>query len=96
MTGISKDTLKTQRWRQKRILFIQELKNKPCTDCKQVYPYYVMDFDHVRGEKLFGISSSIQNPVSMARLLAELDKCELVCSNCHRVRTHVRKYGIVA
>ena len=29
----------------------------PCTDCNNYYPYYVMDFDHVIGEKYFGIAN---------------------------------------
>ena len=45
-----------------------------------------MDFDHVRG-KTAGISRLLQANVSMTRLLAEIAKCDLVCSNCHRIRT---------
>ena len=60
----------------------------PCTDCGFKYPYYVMDFDHIpdRGEKLKVMSRR----TSLAIQLAEIDKCELVCSNCHRKRTFER------
>jgi len=91
MTYTNKNTLKTQRWRKKRQLFIQELKeSSPCVDCVTRYPYYVMDYDHCRGEKLFEIADSIKNPVSMERLLAEIAKCDLICANCHRIRTFKR------
>jgi hypothetical protein len=70
--------------------YIKHLKDSPCADCGVRYPYYVMDFDHVNGEKDRDISRLANAPVSLPRLIAELDKCELVCSNCHRERTHVR------
>jgi hypothetical protein len=44
-----------------------------------------MDFDHVRGEKLFGIAVNMN--ISWERLEAEIAKCEIVCANCHRIRT---------
>lgn len=63
-----------------------EAKSRPCMDCGASYPYYVMDFDHVRGTKAFNISRTVgQSPES---LRAEIAKCDLVCSNCHRLRTH--------
>ena len=66
---------------------IRELKSKPCTDCKIQYPWYVMDFDHVRGVKKFNISIAIGRRLSVSSILEEVKKCDLVCSNCHRERT---------
>jgi ABC-type Zn2+ transport system substrate-binding protein/surface adhesin len=68
---------------------IQKIKSVPCADCHRWYPSFVMDFDHVRGKKEFTISDEIsQHKPSMERLLAEIAKCDIVCSNCHRIRTH--------
>jgi hypothetical protein len=67
--------------------WVRKLKNKPCMDCGSKYPYYVMDFDH-RENKEFGISWCVKNGFSKERILAEMSKCDLVCSNCHRERTH--------
>lgn len=61
-------------------------KERPCADCGVTYPYYVMDFDHVDGEKVMMISDLV-NFGGTAKLLAELAKCDVVCSNCHRERT---------
>lgn len=61
-----------------------------CLDCEIVYPYYIFDFDHVRGKKTFNISEAGSRGVSMSRLREELDKCDLVCANCHRERTQSR------
>lgn len=69
---------------------IKELKNVPCSDCNVRYPWYVMEFDHIRGEKLFNIGAK-GHSVSKDRLLKEIKKCEVVCSNCHSARTYERR-----
>ena len=79
-----RDTLR--RW-------VYDLKNNtPCTDCGIQYPYYVTDFDHIeeRGVKLNTISKLI-NMGSTIQVKRELEKCDLVCANCHRIRTYNRR-----
>jgi lysyl-tRNA synthetase class I len=49
-----------------------------------------MDFDHVRGVKHKNVAELI-NTLSKKKIDEELAKCEIVCSNCHRIRTHMRK-----
>jgi hypothetical protein len=71
--------------------WLNELKNKPCADCNKSYPYYVMDFDHVTGIKIFNIANARQKIWSKDKVLKEINKCELVCANCHRERTYKRK-----
>jgi hypothetical protein len=69
-------------------VFVAELKrDKPCADCGKVFALEAMDFDHVRGEKKFNISAAGGTHKSRKRILAEIAKCDLVCANCHRVRT---------
>lgn len=68
--------------------FIDSLKDNPCTDCNQKFPPCVMDFDH-RTNKKFGIADSTCR--SKEQIMAEVEKCELVCANCHRIRTHKDK-----
>lgn len=54
------------------------------------YPPCVMDFDHLPGAvKSFGLGSA--KAKGTAAILAEIDKCEVVCANCHRLRTWVRR-----
>lgn len=78
---------------RRRVLckYVQEVKKQRCADCKLQYPYYVMEFDHVRGKKEGNVASLVREVVSMARLQAEIAKCEVVCANCHRERTWQRK-----
>ena len=49
-----------------------------------------MDFDHVRGRKQANVAELI-NTLSKKRIDEEISKCEIVCSNCHRIRTHDRR-----
>jgi len=65
---------------------------RPCTDCGRFYPFYVMEFDHhTNGNKILKISA-IQYYLNWERIEEEIAKCDLVCSNCHRERTHKRGY----
>lgn len=70
-------------------LMIELKDGKPCSDCRVSYPWYVLDFDHVRGRKRFGIAGSATR--LRKQVLAELKKCDLVCANCHRKRTFERR-----
>lgn len=73
--------------------WLQDLKEQtPCADCGLYYPWYVMDFDHV-GKKTAEISD-LRHRATKERILREIAQCQLVCSNCHRIRTHKRKQYI--
>lgn len=67
---------------------MQEQKNKPCYDCGGRFPPECMDFDHVRGEKSFSVGTGRTR--SQEALTLEIAKCDIVCANCHRIRTKVR------
>tara|TARA_S200002703_G_scaffold96756_1_gene83606 strand:- start:930 stop:1259 length:330 start_codon:yes stop_codon:yes gene_type:complete len=71
---------------------LQELKSKPCTDCNKTFPHYVMEFDHVpeRGKKLKDIGKMTNRSINAPTFKAELAKCDLVCANCHKIRTYER------
>lgn len=65
-----------------------------CVDCGFNEFSEALDFDHLPGEeKLFGIGSSL-NTASWKRIEAEIAKCEVVCSNCHRKRTAERREAL--
>jgi hypothetical protein len=68
--------------------YIRQKKAKPCTDCGIEYPYYVMQFDHLRDKKYH--ISNLVNSNNLKKLEDELAKCEVVCANCHAVRTFHR------
>ena len=92
----NKDIYKARRVAQKARIraYMIERKKAPCTDCGVQYPHYVMDWDHV-GIKTTEPGQMANNGWGIERIEKELAECELVCSNCHRVRTHERRIGIV-
>lgn len=65
--------------------------DNPCMDCGRYFHFAVMDFDHARSNKEFQISTARSFAVSQEELMEELYKCDLVCSNCHRLRTYLRR-----
>jgi hypothetical protein len=78
-----------ERYQDRRAL-LDALKDFPCADCGNRFPPVCMDFDHRPGEvKLFNIGRNMHSR-KWAETLAEIDKCDLVCANCHRIRTHSR------
>lgn len=71
---------------------VWKLKEAPCVDCRGVFPPEAMDFDHVRGIKFKSISDLLH--FTRERMLEEIEKCELVCANCHRVRSKQRQNNV--
>lgn len=63
----------------------------PCIDCGQYYNSCVMDFDHRDPSTKTGVVAWLLTRTP-ARIWDEIAKCDLVCANCHRVRTHVRAH----
>lgn len=77
--------------RRKRIKYIRKLKVRSgCIDCKQhfVKHPYVLEFDHIKGKKRFGIIVGIVKGYSLKRIKQEIKKCVVRCANCHRIKTH--------
>ena len=67
----------------------------PCMDCDGVFDWCAMDFDHRPEEtKLFQIASFGSRkftPENLATVEKEIAKCDIICSNCHRVRTFITR-----
>ncbi len=65
------------------------LEGKSCQDCPESNPI-VLEFDHVRGVKLAGVTVLANRNSSWEKIQKEIQKCEVVCANCHRKRTAER------
>lgn len=78
-------SVKKEYVRKKQEFVYDYLLEHPCVDCGECNPI-VLEFDHVRGYKLFDISYAIQSS-SLEKLIEEIRKCEVRCSNCHAKRT---------
>jgi hypothetical protein len=85
---ISRARRRTRQQRANRLHFLVEyFKSHPCVDCGETDPM-VLEFDHLR-DKEFDIGHEfIWRP--WETLLAEIEKCDVVCANCHRRRTAQR------
>jgi hypothetical protein len=79
-----------EKQRNQRLLnyaFMDAEKARGCLVCGE-RDWRVLQFDHVRG-KTASIAAYAQN--STVVFLAELDRCDVVCANCHARRTHERR-----
>lgn len=81
--------------RQSNREFIKSHKDRPCADCGGIFPVCCMDFHHVdkatkgvRVKRNGKAMTEILSGCSRARILEELDKCVVLCANCHRIRHH--------
>lgn len=89
-TSPRRRAVREERYRAVRA-WLWGLKRKPCTDCGGVFHPVAMQFDHLPGtEKRFEVSLGAAQRAK-ADVLAELAKCELVCANCHAIRTWSRQ-----
>lgn len=75
-------------WHYERKAQLVAYKGGICADCKGVFPQCCYDFDHKDPlNKSFNIGEAASRGTSMSDLMIEADKCDLVCANCHRIRT---------
>ena len=76
--------------------YVREYKEThPCEDCGQYYAWWILQFDHLpEFEKLFNISQYKTFTLNLDVIKEEMDKCHLVCANCHAHRTHLRRNNI--
>ena len=61
-----------------------------CKDCGYNKSPYALQFDHTGDDKKDSVSNLIRSDYSWSTIKAEISKCEIVCANCHAVRTKAR------
>lgn len=84
---------KRTRQRELRAWYLDLKRNKPCADCGKVFLPSAMTWDHLPGSrKITEVSTLVLNRHCSKRVvLAEIAKCELVCANCHAIRSEKRR-----
>lgn len=92
-----KDEVKFRREAQRTLnrQYIKDylIDNGTCVDCG-TSDKRVLEFDHVRGIKRNNISSMVNGAYSLESLKIEIQKCEVRCANCHRIRTRETLWGV--
>jgi hypothetical protein len=83
----NKDSEKKHVFRRKKeiLLWFENYKNNlPCDICKENHPA-TLDFHHKeKNTKEFGINVLVHQGYSLEKIKRELEKCQVLCSNCHR------------
>ena len=73
---------------------LRDLRRVPCADCGRRFKPHQMDFDHRDpSTKGFNVMTGRAMLMSTKRVLAEVAKCDIVCANCHQIRTQEARDG---
>lgn len=68
-----------------RAFVLEFLLSNPCLDCGETDPV-VLEFDHLR-DKVDTVKNLVSAGCSLARIQTEIEKCQVLCANCHRRKT---------
>ena len=82
---------------EQRAWICEYLQSHPCVDCGEDDPV-VLEFDHVDpATKSANVADAISRlGWGMTRLVAEIEKCQVRCCNCHRKRTWKERHWLRA
>lgn len=70
-----------------RNFILEFFKNKQCVDCG-ITDFRVLEFDHINPkDKKYAISTLVNDAYNLETIKLEIEKCEIRCCNCHKIRT---------
>jgi len=69
--------------RLRQVELLTRLRSVPCLDCGNTFPTVVMEFDHRDARTKRALVAHMPGRASDRRILDEVAKCDVVCSNCH-------------
>lgn len=62
-----------------------------CADCRNHFPHYVLEFDHKPGFQKIDNVYRVLRTYGEEAAWREVKKCDVVCANCHKIRTYQRE-----
>ena len=86
-----RDNREARRNRNRQYLF-DVLKDAECGHCQESNPI-VLEFNHIRGIKINNVTELVSQLYSIKAIQEEIDKCEILCANCHRIKTWERRHN---
>lgn len=84
---VQKSKTRERQLRKRRELYDYKESN-PCFDCGKYFHFSQMQFDH-KANKSFPVSQRSAS-FGSEKFMKELEKCDLICANCHALRTWKR------
>lgn len=69
---------------------LDAIKNVPCMDCGGTFHPAAMQFDHRDPSTKVANVGQMTNH-SLQKVMEEVAKCDIVCANCHAIRTWVSR-----
>jgi hypothetical protein len=92
--------IKSKKHREECARVLEELhllkESHGCSDCRNRFPHYVLEFDHRPGEQKIDNVTRVLKNYGTDMAWKEVAKCDIVCSNCHKIRTYIRENGRAA
>lgn len=73
-----------------KAFILEYLKVNPCNHCGETN-LMVLEFDHCSGKKDFSISQGLQLGFPLSVLKKEIEKCQVLCANCHAIKTQIER-----
>jgi hypothetical protein len=67
-----------------KLILYQYLLENPCVDCGET-DIFVLEFDHTGTNKTMNVGSMCGH--SKSRIMKEIQKCEVRCHRCHKMKT---------
>jgi hypothetical protein len=89
--GTGRDIDRKRRYWRGQASLLNALREVPCHDCGNRYPPYAMEFDHRDARTKRAAVMRMIGRAGWKRILDEVEKCDIVCANCHRHRTYLRR-----
>jgi len=86
----SKETTKKRKLDTQQFIW-DYLSNNPCIVCNESDPI-VLEFDHRDpSTKEMSVSEMVRSKMGIERIKREIEKCDILCSNCHKRRTAIQQ-----
>ena len=77
--------------REQALTMVNEIKlSRGCADCGYAEHAVALEFDHLPGTTKVASINELVGRLDINGIRDEIEKCEVVCANCHRVRTQER------